>query len=129
MEAINTTWGIAVLDSMFDGNKVNFISLDNLLDEVGADKHVLQLFTKRQDDNLSVIYLTQNSFYLSLCFWFALQDFFAIFLYLINARIECVFCCCFSDSTPFSTTIFRKFDLKEYMNRTVLRKFYNNKTK
>lgn len=57
IEAINITRGITAADSKFDGNEGNFILLDDIINEVGVDKHVSQLFTKRQYHNLSVIYL------------------------------------------------------------------------
>lgn len=51
---------------MLDGNEINFVLLENIIEEVGADKHVPQLFTKKQNNDLCVIYLTQNSFHLTL---------------------------------------------------------------
>ena len=51
------------IDSSFDRNVNNLITLDNMMDETTQDKRVSQLFTRGRNDNLSVIYLTQNLFH------------------------------------------------------------------
>ena len=51
------------LDEMFDRNVTNLIIFDDMMDEVGDDRRITQLFTRGRHDNLSVIFLTQNLFH------------------------------------------------------------------
>ena len=49
------------VDSMFDRSVNNLIILDDMMDEAMQDKRISHFFTRGCQDNLSVIYLTQNS--------------------------------------------------------------------
>ena len=49
------------LGSMFDRSVNNLIILDDMMDEAMQDKRISHFFTRGRHDNISVIYLTQNS--------------------------------------------------------------------